>query len=35
MFVYKRDRESSVQVGSGGPDLRFETFNGKITINKK
>jgi hypothetical protein len=32
--VYKRDRESSVRVGAGGPELRFETFNGNIKIRK-
>jgi DUF4097 and DUF4098 domain-containing protein YvlB len=35
MFVYKRDKESAVRVGSsGGPELRFETFNGSITVRK-
>ncbi len=33
-FVYKRDRSSSLQVGSGGPELKFETFNGNIQIRK-
>jgi len=34
MFVYKRDRESSVRIGAGGPQLNFETFNGSIKIRK-
>jgi hypothetical protein len=34
MFVYRRDRESRVRVGAGGPELRFETFNGSIKIRK-
>jgi len=35
MFVYKKDKESSLRVGSaGGPELRFETFNGSIRIRK-
>ena len=34
MFVYKKDRESSVRIGTGGPQLNFETFNGSIKIRK-
>lgn len=34
MFVYKRDHESSVRIGAGGPQLSFETFNGSIKIRK-
>lgn len=33
-FVFKSDRSSNLQVGSGGPELRFETFNGNIQIHK-
>jgi DUF4097 and DUF4098 domain-containing protein YvlB len=31
-FVYKADRSAGVRVGSGGPELRFETLNGDIRI---
>lgn len=31
-FVYKTDRSVGVRVGSGGPELRFETLNGDIRI---
>ena len=31
-FVYKADRAAGVRVGSGGPELRFETLNGDIRI---
>jgi DUF4097 and DUF4098 domain-containing protein YvlB len=34
-FVYKSDQSSSMRVGSGGPELRFETFNGDIHIQKQ
>jgi len=34
MFVYKRDKESAVRIGAGGPELKFETFNGSIDIRK-
>ena len=30
----KSDRSSNLQVGSGGPELKFETFNGNIQIHK-
>ncbi|HVW87415.1 MAG TPA: hypothetical protein VHB50_22165 [Bryobacteraceae bacterium] len=33
-FVYRSNRLSSVRVGSGGPELKFETFNGNIRIRK-
>jgi DUF4097 and DUF4098 domain-containing protein YvlB len=33
-FVYKANRLSSVRVGSGGPELSFETVNGAISIKK-
>jgi hypothetical protein len=33
-FVYKSNRLSSVRVGSGGPELSFETVNGAIRIQK-
>jgi hypothetical protein len=33
-FVFKSDRSSSLQVGSGGTELKFETFNGNIQIRK-
>jgi hypothetical protein len=31
-FVYKTDKSVGVRVGSGGPELRFETLNGDIRI---
>lgn len=33
-FIYKSNRLSSVRVGSGGPELSFETVNGGIRIQK-
>lgn len=33
-FVYKSDKFSALRVGSGGPELKFETFNGDIHIQK-
>jgi hypothetical protein len=33
-MVYKSDQLSRLQVGTGGPELRFETFNGSIHIRK-
>ena len=33
-FVYKSNRFSNLKVGSGGPELKFETFNGNIQIRK-
>lgn len=34
-FVYRQDRRTSVRVGSGGPELKFETVNGEIRIKKE
>jgi DUF4097 and DUF4098 domain-containing protein YvlB len=34
-FVYKSDKYNAMRVGSGGPELRFETFNGDIHIQKQ
>jgi len=34
-FVYRSDRSASVRVGSGGPELQFETVNGDIQVRKK
>jgi hypothetical protein len=34
-FVYKSNRLSSVRIGSGGPELTFETVNGDIRIKKE
>ena len=31
-FVYRSNKESSVRIGAGGPELKFETFNGNIKI---
>ncbi len=33
-FVYKPDRDASVRIGAGGPELKFETVNGEIRIRK-
>lgn len=33
-FVYKPDRLSRLRIGSGGPELRFQTVNGDIRIKK-
>jgi DUF4097 and DUF4098 domain-containing protein YvlB len=33
-FVYASNRSSSVRIGSGGPELNFETVNGDIKIRK-
>ncbi len=33
-FIYASNRGSSVRIGSGGPELRFETVNGDIRIGK-
>jgi DUF4097 and DUF4098 domain-containing protein YvlB len=33
-FVYRVDHTSNVRVGSGGPELSFETVNGDIRIRK-
>jgi hypothetical protein len=34
-FVYKSNEFRSVRAGSGGPELKFETFNGDIHIQKQ
>jgi hypothetical protein len=34
-FVYKSNRRSSVRIGSGGPELNFQTLNGDIRIRKE
>ena len=34
-FVYASNRSSSVRIGSGGPELNFETVNGDIRIHKQ
>jgi hypothetical protein len=31
-FVYRTNKESSLRIGAGGPELKFETFNGNIKI---
>ena len=33
-YVYKTNHTSNLKVGSGGPELKFETFNGNIQIHK-
>jgi hypothetical protein len=34
-FVYASNRSSGVRIGSGGPELNFETVNGDIRIRKE
>jgi hypothetical protein len=34
-FVYRANHTSSVRIGSGGPELSFETVNGDIRIKKE
>jgi hypothetical protein len=34
-FVYRADRYASVRVGSGGPELTFETLNGDVQVRKR
>jgi DUF4097 and DUF4098 domain-containing protein YvlB len=34
-FVYRTNHTSSVRIGSGGPELSFETVNGDIRIKKE
>ncbi|MES1262110.1 MAG: hypothetical protein ABUS49_10265 [Acidobacteriota bacterium] len=34
-FVYRSNNFNSMRVGSGGPELKFETFNGDIHIQKQ
>jgi DUF4097 and DUF4098 domain-containing protein YvlB len=34
-FVYRVNHTSSVRIGSGGPELSFETVNGSIQIKKE
>ena len=31
-FIYRSDHGTGLRVGSGGPELRFETLNGDIRI---
>ncbi|HEX4133404.1 MAG TPA: hypothetical protein VHY84_02185 [Bryobacteraceae bacterium] len=33
-FVYRSNRDSTVRIGSGGPELSFDTVNGDIRIKK-
>jgi hypothetical protein len=34
-YVYKSNRFSSVRIGKGGPQMKFDTLNGDILINKR
>ncbi len=34
-YVYKSDRSVRIRVGSGGPEIKMDTLNGDILINKK
>jgi hypothetical protein len=34
-LVYRSDRFASVRVGSGGPELTFETVNGDVQVRKR
>ena len=33
--VYKLTKDTAVRIGKGGPDLRFETLNGDVTVTKQ
>jgi hypothetical protein len=33
--VYKLTTETAVRIGKGGPDFRFETLNGDVTVSKQ
>lgn len=33
--VYRLSKETAVRIGVGGPDLRFETLNGSVTISQR
>lgn len=33
--AYQLTKETAVRIGSGGPDLRFETLNGNVTISRR
>ena len=35
MFVYRAERSTSMRIGTGGPELRFETLNGSIKLLKR
>jgi DUF4097 and DUF4098 domain-containing protein YvlB len=32
--VYKLTKDTAVRIGKGGPDFRFETLNGDVTVSK-
>jgi DUF4097 and DUF4098 domain-containing protein YvlB len=34
-FVYRSGRASSARIGSGGPQLKFDTINGPIRLHSK
>lgn len=34
-FVYKSQNATALRIGSGGPEIRFETLNGPIRITKR
>jgi hypothetical protein len=33
--VYKLSKDTAVRIGKGGPDFRFETLNGDVTITRQ
>lgn len=33
--VYQLTKDTAVRIGKGGPDLRFETLNGDVTVSKQ
>ena len=33
--VYQLTKDTAVRIGKGGPDLRFETLNGDVTVTKQ
>jgi hypothetical protein len=34
-FVWKSNRMTGVRIGSGGPELTFETLNGNVLIKNR
>ncbi|MDD5541803.1 MAG: hypothetical protein PHX83_01355 [Acidobacteriia bacterium] len=34
-FIYRSNRSSGARVGSGGPELQFDTFNGNIHLTER
>jgi DUF4097 and DUF4098 domain-containing protein YvlB len=34
-FIYRSNRASSFRIGSGGPELNFDTLNGTVRISNR